>query len=90
MPILHYAQPKEIFMMTTRDNIIYWSITTFMFIGIIARVVWYHTRVRIPLDGERQLMIQMLAPYAAIVSAISALISAVAVLISTRKTRRED
>ena len=76
--------------MPTRDHIIYWSITTVLFVGTITCVAWYHTRVQIPLDGERQSVIEMMAPYAALISAIAALVSAVAaVFISLRKTERQ-
>jgi hypothetical protein len=80
--------------MTSKDNIIYFTITAVVFVGIVLCSLLFHTSGHPSNDNnpnrEKQSMIEILAPYAAVISAAAALISAgVAVYIGTRKTRRD-
>ena len=76
--------------MTTRDNIIYYTITAIVFVGIVLCCTWFHTSGQNSTDGKGQSLVERIAPYAALIAAFAALISAtIAVIVSTRKTRRE-
>ena len=70
--------------MTNRDNIIFYTITAVVFVGII---MFYTFGGR---NEEEQSIAEKIAPYAAIISALAALIGAgAAVYVGTRKTRRD-
>ena len=70
--------------MTNRDNIIFYTITAVVFVGII---MFYTFGGR---NEEEQSIAVKIAPYAAIISALAALIGAgAAVYVGTRKTRRD-
>ena len=80
--------------MTTRDNIIFYSIIAVVLVGIIVCFIFFDISRRTSNgddpNKEKQSMIEILAPYAAVMSAGAALISAgAAVYIGTRKTRRD-
>ena len=80
--------------MPTRDHIIYWSITAFMFVGIIVCCVWFRTPEQIASGAEtsvqQQSVIEILVPYATVIGAAVALISVVvAVFIRLRKTEKQ-
>ena len=68
--------------MTRRDNIIFYTITAVVFLGIIFCFFWSRT-------SEVGSVPEKLSPYAALISSVAALISAGAALyIGTRKTRQ--
>ena len=80
--------------MTSRDNIIYYTITAIVFVGIVLCTILFHNNEQGSNGGDlnkgKNSMIEILAPYAALMSAAAALISAgTAVYIGTRKTRRD-
>ena len=81
--------------MTTRDNIIFYAITVGLIFIVGGCLLWSHISKQTIQGGEmneeKQSMIEVLAPYAAIISAISAFVSTGVVIWATcfRKTRRE-
>ena len=80
--------------MTRRDNIIFYTIVVIVFVGILLCFILFHNNEQNSNAGDpnevKNSMVEILAPYAAIISAAAALISAVtAVYIGTRKTRRD-
>ena len=80
--------------MTRRDTIIFYTIIVIVFVGIVLCFILFHSNEQNSNAGDpnegKNSMIEILAPYAAILSAAAALISAVtAVYIGTRKTRRD-
>ena len=82
--------------MTNRDNIIYYTLTAVVFIGIVVCYLLFHNSEQPITTGgstneEKQSMVEILSPYAPLISAVSVLISTCFIIWVTcfRKTRRD-
>ena len=78
--------------MTTRDNIIYYTTTAVVFIGIVVCSVWSQPNTtNTEMNEEKQRLVKVIAPYAPIINALAVLTSTFFIIWTTcfRKTRRD-
>ena len=78
--------------MTTKDNIIYYTITAVVFIGIVVCSVWSQPNTtNTEINEEKQGLVEVIAPYAPIINALAVLTSTFFIIWTTcfRKTRRD-
>ena len=78
--------------MTSRENIIYYTITAVVFVGIVVCSVWSQPNTtNTEMNKEKQGLVEGIAPYAPIINALAVLTSTFFIIWTTyfRKTRRD-
>ena len=78
--------------MTSKDNVIYYTITAIVFVAIVVCSVWSQPNTtNTEMNKEKQGLVEVIAPYAPIINALAVLTSTFFIIWTTyfRKTRRD-